>query len=268
MSIVYKLMESSENNMGKIIRFIKDQFPNRQKKAAKNLLRDLTTVFCGNDLNKLASIYKTDKWGSHYYTQHYQRHFRKYKYKRVNLLEIGVGGYQKPQGGGQSLRMWKRYFPFGRIFSIDIYDKSFLEERRVKILRGSQVDRKFMTELARMIGRVDIIIDDGSHRDEHVIETFKIMFPLLKDGGIYVVEDTQTSYWPEFGGNDKDLNDSNTTMNFFKKLTDGINYKEFAERMNYQPTYYDKNIISIHFYHNLIIIYKGANEERAIWNKV
>jgi hypothetical protein len=251
-----------------IIRFGKGLFTNRQKKSIKNMLRDLRTVFSGNDLNKLASIYKTDKYGSHYYTQHYQKHFEKYKYKRVNLLEIGVGGYKKPQGGGQSLRMWKRYFPFGKITSIDIYDKSFLEERRVRIFRGSQVDEAFMTDVIRKIGRPDLIIDDGSHHNAHVSETFKILFPLLKEGGIYAVEDTQTSYWPDFGGDADNLENPNTTMNFFKRLTDGLNYKEFASRNGYKPTYYDQNIISIHFYHNLIFIYKGKNDERGIWENV
>ena len=249
----------------KIIKFGKSLFTNRQKKSIKNFLRDCTTIFYGRNLNKLAEIYKTDKYGSHFYTQHYQKHFSKFKYRRINLLEIGVGGYAKPQGGGQSLRMWKRYFPFGKIFSIDIYDKSFLEEWRVKIFRGSQVDKEFMTKVIKEIGRLDVIIDDGSHRNDHVIETFKIAFPLLKNGGIYVVEDTQTSYWSDFGGDRLNLDNPNTTMNFFKRLADGINYKEYARDNGYKPTYFDENTISIEFYHNLIFIFKGKNDEREIW---
>ena len=250
--------------MNKVILFLKSLFTNKQKKSMKNMLRDLRTIFCGIHINILASIYKTDKWGSHFYTQYYQKHFSKFKYKKVKVLEIGVGGYKKPQGGGQSLRMWKRYFPFGRIFSIDIYDKSFLEERRVKIFQGSQVDRAFMNNVIKNIGELDIVIDDGSHHNEHVSETFKIVFPFLKDGGIYVVEDTQTSYWPDFGGDKDNLNNPNTTMNYFKRLTDGINYKEFAKENGFKPTYYDENTISMHFYHNLILIYKGKNDERGI----
>lgn len=251
--------------MEKVIRFVKDQFPNKFKKRVKNILRDLRTIFYGNNLNKLATIYRTDKYGSHFYTQHYQRHFRKFKYRRINLLEIGVGGYKKPQGGGQSLRMWKRYFRFGKIFSVDIYDKSFLEEGRVRIFQGSQVDHVFMADVLEKIGRLDLVIDDGSHQNGHVIETFKIVFPHLKDGGIYAIEDTQTSYWPDFGGDRDDLDNPNTSMNFVKRLTDGINYKEFADKNTYKPTYFDQNITSIHFFHNLILIYKGKNDEPGIW---
>ena len=93
-----------------------------------------------------------------------------------------------------------------------------------------------------------------------MIETFKILFPKLNNGGIYVIEDTQTSYWKEFGGTSKDLKNEKTMMNFFKHLTDGLNHQEF-QIGNYEPGYFDKKIISIHFYHNLIFIYKGDNNE-------
>ena len=82
--------------------------------------------------------------GAHNYTPHYMEHFKKKRFNRIKLLEIGVGGYEKPTYGGHSLRMWKRYFPNGQIFSIDIYDKSSLQEKRIKIYQGSQVDEGFL----------------------------------------------------------------------------------------------------------------------------
>ena len=60
-----------------------------------------------NDLNRLALLFHADKWGSHWYTQHYQRYFQPLRDKTLNLLEIGVGGYESPNEGGESLRMWK-----------------------------------------------------------------------------------------------------------------------------------------------------------------
>lgn len=73
--------------------------------------------------------------------------------------------------------MWKRYFPFGRISSIDIYDKTFFQERRIKIFQGSQTDTLFLKKVINQIGSPDIIIDDGSHINSHVIETFQFLFP-------------------------------------------------------------------------------------------
>ena len=216
----------------------------------------------GNNLKMLAIIYKTDKWGKHYYTKHYSTNFRKFKYKRIRLFEIGVGGYNNSDIGGNSLRMWKRYFPFGRIFSLDIYDKSQFEESRIKIFKGSQTDESCLNDIFFQIGEPDIIIDDGSHINTQVIKTFEFLFPKLKTGGIYVVEDTCTSYWPDYGGDSEDLFNKVTVMNYFKKLTDCLNHQELV-RSDYLPTYYDKNISSIQFYHNMIFVFKGINDESS-----
>lgn len=210
----------------------------------------------------LARIYKTDKCGKHSYTRHYSTHFRKFKFKKIKLFEIGAGGYNFPDIGGNSLRMWKRYFPFGSIFSIDIFDKSQFEESRIKIFMGSQTDEVFLNKIFRQIGKPDIIIDDGSHINEHVIRTFEILFPLLKQGGIYVIEDAGTSYWPDYGGDSYDLNNPATILNYFKKVVDSLNHQELV-RNEYEPTYLDKNIISIQFYHNLIFVFKGINNESS-----
>jgi len=110
------------------------------------------------------------------------------------------------------------------------------------------------------MGSVDIIVDDGSHLNHHVIHTFEYLFPKLNDGGVYAIEDVQTSYWPDHGGDSHDLNKTTSMMAYFKALADGLNHKEYI-RPGYQPTYFDQKITSIHFYHNLIFIYKGNNNE-------
>jgi demethylmacrocin O-methyltransferase len=226
----------------------------------KKLYLQTLSIPFGYNLNRLACIYKSDKWGKHYYTQHYRTHFRKFKFKRIKLLEIGVGGYHYPDRGGSSIRMWKRYFPFGQIFALDIYDKSFVEERRIKIYQGSQVDKKVLDMMMNEIGEPDIIIDDGSHINEHVITTFTLLFPKLKMGGIYVIEDIETSYWPDYGGDSENLTNPSTMMNFFKSLADCLNHQEFVKD-NYSPSYFDKYVSSIQFYHNLVFIFKGLNNE-------
>jgi hypothetical protein len=246
--------------------YFKKNLTEKQIKKLKRIMDEIRSVGNGSNLNKLATIYGTDKWGLHFYTKHYDTHFKSFRDKKISFLEIGVGGHDNPRAGGSSLRMWKKYFPYANINSIDIYDKSFLEEKRIRIFKGSQIDHAFLLDVIKEIGNPDIIIDDGSHVNSHVIETFKILFPLLKDGGIYAIEDTQTSYWPSFGGDSQNLDNSNTIQNFFKKLTDSLNYEEFLIE-GYQPSYYDKNIISMHFYHNQIIIYKGNNSEGSNKNQ-
>jgi hypothetical protein len=217
-----------------------------------------------NNLSELALVYGTDKQVRHRYAQHYQRHFEPLRRRELNILEIGIGGYKNPKAGGQSLRMWKAYFPKARIFGIDIYDKTAHDEERIKTFQGSQTDTGFLKRVVEEIGRVDIIIDDGSHYNEHVIKSFKFLFPLLADKGIYVVEDTQTSYWSnvlgvQWGGS-SDLTAPHTSMNCFKSLIDGLNHEEFTPA-DYVPTYFDKHITAMHFYHNLVFIHKGLNDE-------
>jgi hypothetical protein len=245
-----------------LIKVIKARFSDRQKKILTDTMCYIRAIGYSDSLTKLAQIYNTDKWGAHFYTPHYSTHFSKLRKKKIVLLEIGVGGYKSPTLGGESLRMWKRYFPNGRINSIDIYDKSFHKEKRINIFRGDQTDETFLGNVIDEISSPDIIIDDGSHQNDHVIKTFNILFPFLKIGGIYVVEDVQTSYWKGFGGDSENLMNPSTIMNYFKKLTDCLNYKEFI-KPGYMPTYFDKHIVSVHFYHNLIFIYKGNNIEES-----
>jgi demethylmacrocin O-methyltransferase len=156
----------------------------------------------------------------------------------------------------------EKYFPFGKIFSLDIYDKSALQENRIKIYQGNQVGPIILSQITDENGKFDLIIDAGSHINEHVITTFKLLFPKLKDGGIYVIEYLLTSYRAACGGDDIDLNNPNTSMNFCKTLIDCLNYTEF-NIPGYQSTYCDLHITAIHFYHNIVFIYKNKNTETS-----
>ena len=232
------------------------------------------------DLVKLSSLYDNAKWGEHHrFAQHYQKHFSPLRLKKLNILEIGVGGYDNPKAGGNSLRMWKQYFPKSMIYGIDYVDKKTLDEERIKIFQGDQSDEKFLERVVSETGELDIIIDDGASINEHRIKTFKTLFPVLKKGGIYAEENTHISYWPSLGsqwskladksvflancvnvGGSVDLNASDTIMAMYKRVADGLNYEEFLNP-GYGPSYFDKNIVSIHFYHNQVIVYKGNNNE-------
>ena len=93
----------------------------------------------------------------------------------------------RDRAGGESLRMWKAFFPNSTIYGIDIVDKKHVEEDRIKVFQGSQDDESFLRKVIDETGGFDIIIDDGSHVNEHVIKSFNVLFPALRDSGIYVV---------------------------------------------------------------------------------
>ena len=210
-------------------------------------------------LAELAGQFKTDKWGQHRYAQHYQRHLEHLREEPINLLEIGVGGYTAPDKGGESLRMWKAFFPRAQVFGLDLHEKSALEEDRIRIFRGDQSVPDSLRLVAEQIGPLNVIIDDGSHLSPHVRTSFQTLFPLLAVDGIYAIEDLQTSYWPEFQGSD-DPHDPTTSMAMVKDLVDGLNYEEYVDPQ-YAPTYTDLHVTAVHAYHNLVLVQKGANSE-------
>jgi len=72
-------------------------------------------------LDTLAIKYGTDKSSLHHnYTPIYEQYFADKRNSPITLVEIGFGGYEFYDRGGQSARMWKEYFYKGRIISIDL----------------------------------------------------------------------------------------------------------------------------------------------------
>ncbi|MEU9111255.1 class I SAM-dependent methyltransferase [Streptomyces sp. NPDC048483] len=217
------------------------------------------------DLGDLALRFGSDKWGIwHWYTQHYDRHFAPLRHEPVRVLEIGIGGYSDPAAGGGSLRMWKNYFPRGLVHGLDIYDKSGLDEPRLRTFVGSQNDASFLRELAERHGPFDIIIDDGSHVNEHILASFDALLPYVRPGGWYVIEDIQTSYWPQYGGTSGAQAGAGTSIGLLKQLMEGLEYQEANHHRDFSPSYTDQHVVGLHLYHNLAFIQKGVNNEGTI----
>lgn len=211
------------------------------------------------DLTDLAVEFGTDKWGIHKYTPHYQRHLEHLRGEEFVLLELGVGGYKRKRRSGASLKMWKWFFPHARILGLDIEDKSFVDRGPIRTFMGDQTDPEVLQRIIDEEGAPLVVIDDGSHVPEHIRTSFGYLFPRLPDGAIYCIEDTQTSYWPEWGGQE-DPRAPGTTMDLVKDLIDGLNHEEFV-LPDYQPSYTDRHVRAVHCYHNLVVIEKGDNVE-------
>ena len=207
------------------------------------------------NLNTLAETYSTDKL-EHGYIKIYERYFESLRDKQLKILEIGIAD-------GKSLLMWSDYFKNSTVVGIDIHEidikEKNLDRSNIKIHQGSQSDDKFINTIIKEYETFDIIIDDGSHLKKDVIKSFHLLFPHLNNDGLYVVEDMQTSYNHFFGGNPFDLKYSNSHMNFFKHLTDRLNYQEIANPF-YISNKYDAKITNVSFYHNLVFVKKGVND--------
>lgn len=176
------------------------------------------------NLGKLFFKHKSDKYG-HNYHMIYENYLKNIKEKKLTILEIGVSN-------GSSIKAWSEYFKKSLIIGIDIkkidLKNKNLNKKNIHILQGSQSDPKFINLLIKKYKKFDIIIDDGSHFPKDVIKSFELLFNSLDKKGFYFIEDTQTAYNHFYGGNPFDLKFSNTHVNFFKQLTDTLNYNEIA----------------------------------------
>lgn len=130
----------------------------------------------------------TDKISHHGYQRFYPRFLNPFRVSATGILEIGID--QK-----KSLQLWLDYFQNAFIYGIDI---SFsLETDRIKIIKADQSSSHELRRVVQEIKHpIQVIIDDGSHIPEHQLLSFDILFSsLLQPGGVYIVEDIETSYW-------------------------------------------------------------------------
>ena len=147
--------------------------------------------------------YGTDK-GRNGYAGVYECLFGRGRREVKSLLEIGIGtmipgvhssmvGFaQEGYKPGGSLRAWRDFFPNATIYGMDVQpDTQFDDEEGIVTLLCNSTDRD---QVSKVMGKLDyakfdIIIDDGSHIMEDQFKTLRNLFPFVKGGGIYVVED-------------------------------------------------------------------------------
>jgi len=159
----------------------------------------------------------SDKWAS--YLPYYDQLFNPLRHLKISLLEIGV------QNGG-SLDTWSEYFESGQRFIGCDIDKNCARlqynDPRISIVVGDANGAPAFQEINNFCNEFDIIIDDGSHTSIDILNSFINYFPLIKPGGIYVVEDTHTLYSGKFGGG---ILNEYSAYAFFKKIIDVTNYQ-------------------------------------------
>ena len=207
-------------------------------------------------MKKFNELFKTHtgegilKWSN--YGDIYDKHFASFRDQPINILEIGV-----LRGG--SMRMWEKYFPNANIFGIDI-DKDCLQYQsdRTKIFIGDQSDVSFLRNVKAKIPRVDILIDDGSHRAKDQKATFEEMYYHVRKPGVYLIEDIEFNYW-----SDKDKKSPDNFMKHMKNKIDEINIRRTMHRKVAMSYPFKDNDIrftdstnSITFYDGVVVLEK------------
>ncbi len=195
------------------------------------------------------------KWA--HYVSIYEDLLSPFKYDRsqvtdpIRLLEIGVS-----KGG--SLEIWKKYFGEASIiYGIDIDEKCRdISIPGVQIRIGSQVDQEFLSSVLNELGDPQIIIDDGSHHADHLSLTLEMLWPRLQSGGIYIIEDTHTSYWKEYGGG---YLKPKTIVEFIKDAIDTMHLSYTRKKMPLRTEFLKDSLTSITIYDSIIVLRKSKS---------
>lgn len=124
------------------------------------------------------------------YTLHFPKFFEPIRFSPIKFLEIGVGG-------GESIRTWLEYFPKAQVFGVDI-----VKDTNPWNTVNSGADPRYVFNCADQADPVfwkcfvanhgsdwDVIVDDGGHEARQIQATFSAMWPHMRSGGFYCVED-------------------------------------------------------------------------------
>lgn len=150
------------------------------------------------NLTELANYYKSDKGTeykcAHFYTKHYEPLFEQLaKAGEVSLLEIGLN--RDDTSEVPSLKMYRDYFGRNaRIVGMDIRPEfEQFKSHGFEIVIGDQSNP---TDLAAFESDLfSLVIDDGSHASSHQQISLRELWPSVKAGGFYVIEDL---HWQPF----------------------------------------------------------------------
>jgi len=192
----------------------------------------------------------------------YEHHFNKFIGKSPIVVEVGIC-----RGG--SAEMWKNYFKENAtIIGVDFDLNAFRKEYQTpgcKQVYGDQGDPQFWKKFFTDYPKVDIFIDDGGHHQYQQITTLEAIWPHLNLGGVYLCEDTHTSYWPEYGGG---LNHSSSFIEYSKNLIDLINidHINFSNKHENIANLLDKykDINAIHYYDSIVVIDKKSKIKASL----
>ena len=187
-----------------------------------------------------------------HYLPIYEKLFAPFVGTPVRFLEIGVS-----KGG--SLRLWRRYFgDAATLFGIDVDPTCAAQNGRYAQVRiGSQDDAAFLGGVVAEMGGLDVVLDDGSHVARHQRASFETLFPKLSEGGLYVLEDLQTAYWPNYEGG---LRRPGTAIEFLKAKVDDMHRPYFARGANVPHAMTD--IESVQFFDAIAAVAKRKQAPR------
>ncbi|GKT44357.1 8-demethyl-8-(2-methoxy-alpha-L-rhamnosyl)-tetracenomycin-C 3'-O-methyltransferase [Colletotrichum spaethianum] len=171
----------------------------------------------------------TDKVTTHNYGFLYDKYLAQFRDRPVRMIEIGLG-CGMPYGPGASYPIWTTYFPKIELNIVE-YDERCGSAWAAKnpeavLFFGDQSSVPFLRHVGTETtadGLMDIIVDDGGHTMSQQITSLQELWPYLRHGGAYFIEDLQTSFLGTYGGDETraDLA-KKTAVRWIHELVDDI----------------------------------------------
>jgi len=182
----------------------------------------------------------TDKVMTHKYGRMYGQFLLPFYKQKPNMkfFEIGLGCDQH-YGVGASVALWTKLFPKAEIWEAE-YDEACAKKEQEAgnlggihaVLTGDQGD---VDVLDRWIqesggGDFDVVIDDGGHKNCQIWTTFLKLWPLLRPGGLYFLEDLHVGRHPKYSATYGPLCSKGTIVSEeLKKKLDGLLYSRDSD---------------------------------------
>jgi cephalosporin hydroxylase len=125
---------------------------------------------------------------------------------------------------GNSLRTWHDFFihEHARLFGLEIehYNPDLANHPRAKCIQTNCTHPESIEKL-RSVGGLPITVffDDASHMADQTVLTFKLFWPQIENGGLYIVSDLHAGgYHPDYR-----RGETQPVMQFFAELVDKMN---------------------------------------------
>jgi SAM-dependent methyltransferase len=160
-------------------------------KNTSNLVKRYLPQTLPNQLESLETLfikYESDKNANfHNYTRQYDQLLRHYRNDKLKYLELGINYTESIKAMRES---FKNAESIVGLFTESGCKQNEDTKNNLFIEIGNATDVDFIRTITEKYGTFDIILDDGSHINRDVIKSFELLFPLLNDNGLYIIEDT------------------------------------------------------------------------------
>lgn len=167
-----------------------------------------------NEFKETFERFESDKASSrHNYHELYSALFQD-RAKVNDVLEVGIHY-------GASLRAWKVLFENAHIVGLDNNTSHLFQEDRIRTLYADQNSFPTFDYVYHILKNqeYELVVDDGSHYWQNIVDTAGKTLKWVREGGWYVVEDIRLEYYE-------------LAQEFAKSIEERTGFKVFLINMN------------------------------------